>query len=257
MRDKKTLAGILAAILVGLSISGFSYFKLKNSEAVKEYVTMPVPVRDIQAFSIIRNDDITYVKIPKGLDSKNSATKLEEVTNKASTMPLRRGQQIDKTNLIEPTEIENMAFVTVNIDPSRLSGARAGNIVDVYMRTGTETRLVAANARVIRVCDASGRSIYDDEQVESQQNNVVTKGIQQAQQAVSSVAKSTPAMVELGVKLEEAPGITPGSEPKNTSITLVRKVKATAAPVVQTPPQTTAEVGKNVQTVQSAQTNKK
>lgn len=242
MKKKFLILG-LVVVLVGLGVSGYAYSKLSRyAKASKATVNLPVPARYIPPYTLIAPEDITSKPFTKGTEDQNVLTSSGQIVGKVNTLPLTPGYPVHSNCLTNPEGLEDLQFVTVNMDISRSAGARPGDIVDVYSiktdqqgnwvpgQTGTA---LAANARVVEVFDSSGNPIY-------------TEGKTVQQSVAGAIKGSAPTLVyKLAVKPAEAPKVVPGSGPKSTNIAFTKKFKPSEPVQPQKEVQQVESVAKN------------
>lgn len=208
----------LLAVTVGLGVAGFSFNAMKKEASSQEGIRLPVAAHDLQPYTQVQAQDLGWGTFPSELPGavKNPAEAVGKVVTKAvpKDYPLRT------SDLKEPDNLD-VQLVSVNVDSSRLGGARPGDLVDVYWiqpaektawTPGTGATLVARDARVVSVLDKNGQP------VDTGQGFVAA--------AVQGAAARVPAIVVLAVKAEEVTAIIPGAAPNNTCTALVRKFKA-------------------------------
>lgn len=207
----------LLAVMVGLVVAAFSFKALKGEASSQAGVKLPVAARDLPPYTQVQPQDLGWGTFPSELPGavKNPAEAVGKVVAKAvpKDYPLRASE------LKEPDSLD-VQLVSVNVDSSRMGGARPGDLVDVYWiqpaektawTPGTGAALVARDARVVSVLDKNGQP------VDSGQGLVAA--------AVQGTAAKVPAVVVLAVRPEEVGAVIPGAAPNNACIALVRKFK--------------------------------
>ncbi len=209
------------AILAGVAVALFSWFTLnKQIQRTQTTVSVVVPKEDIDAFAIISPDELVIKEVLSISADKYTARKIHEVAGMLTTAPLYAGKPVDVRYLEEPSEdTGNYHVVGVNIDAARAAGVKAGDVVDVYWLKPEQgawapaqaSQLIAANVRVLRVCDERGQPIMEE-----------AKTLQSAVGGVVAPSRE-PKIVYLAVRPEDVPLIIGGSAAKSTSIALVRK----------------------------------
>lgn len=207
----------LLAVAVGLGVAAFSFKALKGEASSQAGIKLPVAARDLPPYTQVQAQDLSWSTFPSELPGavKNPSEAVGKVLSRAvpKDYPLRAGDLKDPGSL-------DVQLVSVNVDSSRLGGARPGDLVDVYWiqpaektawAPGTGATLVAQDARVVSVLDKNGQP------VDTGQGLVAA--------AVQGTAARAPAIAVLAVKAGEVRAIIPGAAQNNTCIALVRKFK--------------------------------
>ncbi len=217
------------AVLVGLAVFGYSYYKSGAiTKQAQAYVTIPVPVTEISAYTTITESDIVLKKYTQGEEPNGVITDFSELIGKIAVKKLPRDVPIVSSDISTLGSMPNLALIGVNIDAARAAGAQQGDIVDVYwIKTDQAGQItaspVASNARVVEICDANGKPV-------STQFSIASAG------EAFKVPGDTNMIYRLLVKPEEVSRVISGSAPKNTSIALAKKFRETAALPVATNP---------------------
>lgn len=208
--------------MVGLVVAACAWSALQRwVMAMSETVTVVVPKRDLEAYSVIRASDLVFKDVPSTVVDGFVVRKADEAAGKIATAPLYAGKLIDRRVLAEPFQgIGRWQVVGVNVSAARCAGVRAGDIVDVYWLRPEQgawapsqaSLLVARDARVLKVCDERGQEIGDSPPV--------------VQQAVGAVAPAgrEPRVVYLLVRPEDVPCVIGGAAEKSAFIALARKL---------------------------------
>jgi len=216
-------------VVIGLSVTGYSYYRMGAlKQQTKQFSYIPVPTRDIPAYTTVAKSDIVLKEITKSTEPTWAIKQPEEIVGKVALTTLRFDAPINPNDISNTGNLPNLQIVSVNIDAARTAGAQQGDIVDVYWITAEQngqanSRTVAANARVVEVCDANGQPTSNQTAI---------------QQSVSTTFKSpsgSTMIYRLLVKPEEVAGVVPGGAPKNTSIALVKKFAESKPPATQAP----------------------
>ncbi|MGB9847302.1 MAG: Flp pilus assembly protein CpaB [Desulfotomaculales bacterium] len=213
---KKTWPYLLA-VLVGLGVSAFSLKALRSEASPQPGIKLPVAARDLPPYTQVQAQDLGWGTFPAELPGavKNPAEAVGKVLSRA----VPKDYPLLASDLKDPESLD-LQLVSVNVDSSRLGGARPGDLVDVYWiqpadktawTPGTGATLVARDARVVSVLDKNGQAVDSG-------SGLVA--------AVQGAAAKVPAIVVLAVRVEEVKSIIPGAAPNNTCIALVRKFKA-------------------------------
>ncbi|MFX4261207.1 hypothetical protein ACOBQJ_03285 [Pelotomaculum propionicicum] len=213
----------LVALMVGLSTTGFFYFKQGGLKAeAKETILVPVPLIEISAYTSITRNDIVMKEFPKGTDLSSVATQTEEIIGKVAVNNLQKEVPISLNDISDADKLPNLNVVSVYVDQARSAGAQPGDIVDVYWiqvdATGQAiAKPVAANARIVEVGDGKTESAT----VAAINNTFKTP-------------TGTSNIYRLMVKPEEVSGVVAGGSPKNTSVALVKKFSESQPVAIQT-----------------------
>lgn len=216
----KKLPHVLA-VAVGLTVAFFAWSHVNRQvTAAKQAVTVPVPARDVDAYTVIKKEDMAPVNIPSTAVDDYTVLKLDEAVNKVTLSPLYRGKPIDRRSLADPdSNAGNYQVVGINVDPARAAGVRPGDLVDVYWlppeRGGWTpdggTSLVAKGVRVLKVCDEKGNPVEEP-----------GGAIQQAVTGAVAPRRGV-AIVYLAVRPEDVARVIGGAAPKSASIALARR----------------------------------
>ncbi|MDI6906436.1 MAG: RcpC/CpaB family pilus assembly protein [Thermoanaerobacterales bacterium] len=195
-------------------------------------MSLPVPTRDIPAYTVIASEDVTLKEFVKGAEEPTSAREPKDVVGYITTAPLTKGWQINKRVLTDKEAFGDKQVVGVNVDAARAGGVKAGDIVDVYWLTPEQgawtasmsSRLVAQNATVLKVCDERGQPLDETQSV--------------VQGAVNPVAppKRTPSVVYLLLDPADVGKVIGGAMPKSSFIALAKKTKWSVTPVQEVMP---------------------
>ncbi|AEG15978.1 SAF domain protein [Desulfofundulus kuznetsovii DSM 6115] len=208
----------LLAVTVGLAVATFSFNALKREASSQEGIKLPVAARDLPPYTQVQAQDLGWGTFPAELPGAVKAP--AEAVGKVVTTAAPKDHPLRVSELKDPESLD-VQLVSVNIDSSRLGGARPGDLVDVYWiqpaeksawTPGTGATLVARDARMVSVLDKNGQP------VDSGQGLVAA--------TVQGAAVRAPAIAVLAVKAEEVRAIIPGAASNNTCIVLVRKFKA-------------------------------
>lgn len=208
--------GLIAALisLVFLGVAGGSWWYLQAQAMPQNTVSLPVPVRDIEPYTVIRSEDLSTRQFA---DADEWAAKSPaEIVGKVAVSRLTRGWPIDQRDISDPAG--DCQVIGVNVDAARFGGVRPGDLVDVYWLTPDQgawdparsARLVAQNARVVRVADERGQPFDEGTGV------IQTVGVSRG-----------PAVVYLMVDPKDVNRVIGGAAPKNASVALARKAKPT------------------------------
>lgn len=213
------------AVLVGLAVFGYSYYKsgglIKPAQA---YITIPVPITEISAYTTITKDIIVLKEYVQGTEPSGVITEPGQLIDKIAVKNLHKDVPITTGDISTLNNLPDLVLVGINIDAARAAGAQQGDIVDVYRvksdQTGQTTAMpVALNARVVEICDATGKPVN-------------------TQFSIAAVGESFKSPTDVNmiyrllIKPEEVGGVISGGAPKDTSIALAKKFKETTA----TPP---------------------
>ncbi|MDH7578194.1 MAG: RcpC/CpaB family pilus assembly protein [Bacillota bacterium] len=211
---------VYLAVFVGLVVALLSWNKLSaETRRAQETVAVVVPVRDVQAYSTLSQEDLMLARIPARAADAYTAKNASEVAGKVTTAPLYRGKPVDVRFLVEPSEnAGNYQVVGVNVNAARAAGVKPGDLVDVYWLRPEQgwvpeqsSLLLAQDVRVLRVCDERGTPVGEE-----------PKTVQGA--VVSAVGPARePRIVYLLVKPEDVSKIIAGSADKSSFIALARK----------------------------------
>jgi pilus assembly protein CpaB len=207
----------LLAVGVGLGVAAFSFRAIKGEASSQAGVKLPVAARDLPPYTLVQAQDLSWSTFPSELPGaiENPA----EAVGKVLSRGVPKDYPLRVSDLKDPGSLD-VQLVSVNVDSSRLGGARPGDLVDVYWiqpaektawAPGTGATLVAQDARVVSVLDKNGQP------VDTGQGLVAA--------AVQGTAARAPAIAVLAVKAGEVKSIIPGAAQNNTCIALVRKFK--------------------------------
>lgn len=202
--------------LVFLTVAGGSWWYLQAQAMPQNAVSLPVPARDIEPYTVIRSEDLTTKQFADAHEW--AAQNAGEIVGKVAVSRLTRGWPIDQRDISDPAGDHQV--VGVNVDAARYGGVRPGDLVDVYWLTPDEgawnpvraARLVAQNARVVRVADEKGQPCDE-------------------QPGIALTGTRGPAVVYLMVDPGEVERVIGGAALKNASIALAKKSKPTEAEV--------------------------
>lgn len=203
---------LIVAILIGLLAGVYSWSNIQAQiSKVEETVRVVVPNSDIEVYSIITKDNLTWLNIPANMLDENTVTDPDEIIEKLTIAPLFKNKPIDKRVLVVPshTNLKNKHVVGVRVDAARMAGAVEGDLVDVYWLENNSVAItapiIAKNARVISVTDSFGRPLRDR-----------ASGVSILDTNAS--ANLEPQIVYLLVSPEEVPFVINGASKGNTNI---------------------------------------
>lgn len=226
---------ILVAIglILGLSVSGISYYYLKQMIHQKtETVIIVVPKNNIEAYSTITTESLTQIAVSPQLVDQYTVKTSSELIGKVALQTLYAKRLIDSRAIADQGEdLGQSQVVGIYCDTARSAGVGDGDTVDVYWsptsRQSAQAALspshrIALNARVLKVCDEYGNSIKEQ--------TVIKQGI-------ASVAKPPESkyLIYLLAQPAEVQYIVSGSN--SPSLTLVKK----ASPTAESPADETGE----------------
>lgn len=213
---------LIIALVVGIGITIFSYAMVqKKVDTATQTVAIMVPKTTIEAFSVIKKENLMTVHIPPTITDENTAKAADQLIGKIPTAPLYPGKPIDLRMVAEkPEDVGDKQVVGAYIDAARCAGVTEGDVVDVYRVSssiqGEPAPLIALNCRVLRITDDKG---------------IPVKGASAIMQNVSTDVGLVrdPRIVYLLVKSQEVPYVIQGSLSKTESyLALAKKGKETA-----------------------------
>lgn len=166
----KYLPYVLIGIL-GLIIAGVSFYFLNNkyTEPV-EMKDIVVTAREIPMYDIIRGQDLKTIQVPVTTNTDGFLVEMSDILGKVSKVPLSSNDLILEEHLLNKEDIENIEFITINTLYAQTSGAKPGDIVDVYKVMtekgewveGSQATLLAKDVVVISLTTATGKKVDEE-----------------------------------------------------------------------------------------------
>lgn len=218
---------VVLAVGLGLAVTVVSTkFLIRFAGERQVTAQIPVPAREIRAYSEIGPEDIVVKSIPVSGVQPDVARTTAEVVGKVAAVPLYPGEQIRKERLIAKTEFDpGQQIVTVNVNLVRAGAGtiRPGDLVDVYWLQGETVpgALLASDARVLDIRDGQGKRIGEP----------VPGNDLAAQVAASKSQAGIPAVAVLAVKPSEVPQVVRGAWKTSENVVLVKKFREGGASV--------------------------
>lgn len=185
---KKNKAAVTLFLIFGLCLSAFLGYNMTIQSAT-ETIKIPVTTAFLESGSVVKNEDIAYVRIPKNL-AQGEYYVSDEMLGKI----VRGGSSLAKgsffyTELLEAPEVmKNISTyqlsdgevalpIEVNMETSYNNAIREGHIVDLYFSgTGVENEnekekvvygKLVNNVRVLAVYDKNGTSLSRQEAMDA------------------------------------------------------------------------------------------
>jgi len=170
LKKKGLNKGLIVAIIIiafGTFVGVYSYNKI--NETIRpdiEMINVPVPRGNIQVYTNIGISDFYLKAFPKDVGDNNFIMDINEFSGKTTIQMLDKDVPVVKESLVNTTErFNNKRIVSINMDPTRASGAKPGDVVDLYFLSNDpkgEAEMIISRAKVIDVCDQNGKSLYEE-----------------------------------------------------------------------------------------------
>lgn len=159
-------AGLAAVVLFFVAVS---YVGSVN-EQVAPKVTVYRAAADLSAYSVIEEDDLESVEVPKKWVSEQVALNPEEVVGRRIAFNLAQGTYVGEDMILPASSLnENEREIALTVDAKTgVAGrVRAGDFVDVYAVFGEDasngvSRVLVRNVRVVSVRGAETRTQTTD-----------------------------------------------------------------------------------------------
>jgi len=228
-KPKKGFIIALALILIGCSVGYYSYTKIQEILRPKvDYVMLPVPKSNIQVYTVTSTLDFELKPFPKGTENRGYLQAIDELSGKVTARPLEKDSPIMENDFLQNNQdLNNVQIISLNMDAARSSGAKPGDLVDIYLLSAADPTIpgakVAQNVKVIDICDTSGKSLYQEGSVFS-----IT---------ATDVVKAASNMIyRVAINEEDVSKVITGSNTKNIFIAFARNIQKTPTSVASENP---------------------
>lgn len=214
IKSLKKYLPFIAVIILGLLVAGGAFYYLHlNLKDKVELKTIVSVNKNLNIYHEIEPEDIRYIKISKDMDTSNYYSKKEEIVGKLTKEPLFKENLIPKESLDNDSIRKNIEFITIRTDYAKTSGARPGDIVDIYRVNkeeglwvmGRGADLVTTDAVVVNITNKYGET-------GSSESSIPLKSI-----------SSNIEVIKLAVNKGQAKYLAPGSVDEQNGYVLVVK----------------------------------
>ena len=249
-KNKNTVTVLGVIVILVLLYIGYSTQIKRHVEPV----SVPVATQTIQPRTLITEDMITYVQVPKVSVSENALLSgiVGKYSNVNSVIPA--GSMFYKETIINKEELPDASFTkikkgqvayrfSVDMESTYGNSIFPGNKIDMYMKIGdgTEEKIMIGklleNIEVLAVKDSSGKAVFEDTS-ESRSPSMLIFGLDEEYYLLLRKASY---MGSLGVELYPVPQGSSVSIKNSTQVSTQQLVDYINAHAVDIPKETKEE----------------
>jgi hypothetical protein len=160
---KKALP-IILAIIIALVAAYFGASRFEQEvTGQKEMATIIVASRSIAPYTILDQENLKKIRVPKDRIDPDAVNKPDELLGKITIAKILPDEQIRKEKISGDLNIKDKEIIAINVDMTRACAGwiQSGDIVDVWhLNEGANNTLIASNATVLDLRNSSGESIF-------------------------------------------------------------------------------------------------
>lgn len=209
------LAGLTAVVLFFVAVN---YVSSVNAQIAPTTTVLQV-AQDVEAYSVIEEEDLESVEVPERWSAASAATRMEDVVGRRVAFNIRTGTYLGDDMLLPPSalnEDEREIALTVDAKTGIAGRIQSGDFVDVYAVFGDEpangsSKVLVRNVRVVSVRGVETRTQTSTEDDLTQQEVIpVTLALQPTAALAVTYADAFASTVRLV-------GLPPGTSGSNRS----------------------------------------